>query len=123
MSQYGDGDSCSVFEESWRTAKKDHKCSACREVIRPGQRYHYTFSVFDGDSDVNKRCERCQIIFAHLSARIRKEGDAEEFCDAALNCGHTYVERWEEAPPEWLAALAFWRPGDPLPELPKAGTR
>lgn len=119
MSQFGDGDCASVASTEWRTARKEHRCHACREKIRPGQKYHYTFVVFDGAPDVTKRCERCQAIFAHLNERICKEGDTEEFCDDSLNCGHTYQQRWDEPPPEWLAALALWRPGDPLPELPK----
>lgn len=62
-----------------------------------------------------RRCPRCQVIYLHLEGRIRAEGDYDQFCDESLNCGHEYEERWEEAPPEWLAALAFWLPGDPLP--------
>ena len=116
MSQYGDGDGCaSVTDNEWRTARKDHTCSACREKIAPGQRYHRTFFVFDGEPYTFKRCERCQAIYEHLSARIRVEGETEEFCDDRLNCGHSYTDRWDEPPPDAIAALAFWRPGDPLP--------
>lgn len=118
MSQYGEGDSCSVWSDRWATARKEHRCKACGETVRPGYRYHTTFYVFDGDAHRVKRCERCQLIFEHLSARMQTEGEDEEFCDEALACGHEYRERWGEAPPEWLAALAFWRPGDPLPTLP-----
>ena len=118
MSQYGDGDYCSVFQERWVKAKKHHRCHACGEDVAPGACYHVTFSVFDGTADTTKRCARCQAIFEHLSARMRVEGDAEEFCDAELNCGHEYKERWREEPPAEIAALAFWRPGDPVPEKP-----
>lgn len=118
MSQYGDGDCASVYDEETRKARKPHKCGACREAIPPGQVYHRTFIVFDGEPEVFLRCARCQVIYEHLSKRIRDEGAYEEFCDLRLNCGHTYEDRWQEAPPAWLAALAFWRPGDPLPELP-----
>jgi len=123
MSEFGEGDYCPVWEESWRTARKDHNCHACQETIHPGHRYHYTFIVYDGSPDVTKRCERCQLIFEHLSARIRDEGDDEEFCNPTLSCGHEYKNRWGEAPPEWLSALAFWLPGDPLPELPEIPKR
>lgn len=117
MSQYGDGDYCPVWEESNPKARKPHKCHACGETIPVGTVYSRTFHVFDGKAYTTKRCPRCQVIFEHLSARISKEGDDEEFCDAKLNCGHEYKERWGEPPSEALAALAFWRPGDPLPEL------
>lgn len=115
MSQYGDGDPAAVYETEWRKARKEHTCDACSESIRPGARYLRTFVVHDGNAYSIRRCERCQAIHAHLSARIRAEGDSEEFCDDELNCGHDYRDRWDEEPPEEIAALAFWRPGDPLP--------
>lgn len=115
MSQFGDGEPVSVFEEEWRKARKEHRCDACGETIARGDRYHRTALLFEGEWQITARCVRCETIHAHLSGRIAKEGDSEEFCDAELNCGHTYEERWGEPPPEWLAALAFWRPGDPLP--------
>jgi hypothetical protein len=119
MSQYGDGDYCSVFENRWITsARKAHTCNACGESIHGGHRYHVTFSVFDGEPNTTKRCERCQAIYEHLSARMRTEGEPEEYCDPALHCGHTYEENWDEPPPEHIAALAFWRPGDPSPRSP-----
>lgn len=115
MSQYGDGESVDVCAETWRKARKEQRCDACSEIVSPGQRYHRTALLYEGSWQVTIRCERCEAIHAHLSARISKEGDPEEYCDPELNCGHTYLTRWNEPPPETLAALAFWRPGDPLP--------
>ena len=115
MSQYGEGDSCPVWSDRWVVARKEHHCRACGETIRPGDRYHKTFYIFDGNPHETKRCARCETIFDHLSGRIAKEGDCEEFCDERLACGHTYEERWREEPPPEIAALAFWLPGDPLP--------
>jgi hypothetical protein len=115
MSQYGDGDSPDVCDSEWRKARKPHDCDACGETVQPCQRYHRTSMLFDGAWSVWIRCVRCQAIFAHLSDRIRESGDHEEFCDAELNCGHDYRERWDEDPPPEIAALAFWRPGDPVP--------
>lgn len=112
MSQYGEGDYCPVWQDRWVTARKAHVCSACGETIERGNRYHTTFSVFDGIANQVKRCERCQTIFAHLSSLMT---DPEEFCDERLACGHEYVERWSEEPPPEIAALAFWLPGEPLP--------
>ena len=121
MSQYGD-EPCEKYEMRERVARKQHTCDACSMTILPGMKYAYVFLVHDGDAYTYKRCPRCQVIFVHLSERIRADGDAyEEFCDEKLNCGHDYEERWQEAPPEWLAALAFWLPGDPLPSVPASG--
>jgi uncharacterized C2H2 Zn-finger protein len=83
--------------------------------VAVGRKYHRTALLFDGNWETIVRCERCQAIYRHLSDRMAKEGDCDEFCDDHLNCGHGYQERWEEPPPEAIAALAFWLPGDPLP--------
>jgi hypothetical protein len=115
VSSFSDGESCEVTDDVWRKARKTHTCSACRETIAPGQRYHRTFYVFEGDPGVVIRCARCEAIYTHLNARMRDEGDHGEYCAAELDCGDTYEERWEEAPPPEIAALAFWLPGDPLP--------
>ena len=121
MSQYGDGDYCEVSDHSVRTARKVHHCHACGEAIRPGDTYGRTFYVFDGDAHTVKRCVRCEAIYNHLSTRMREEGEPEEFCDERLDCGHEYEENWDEPPPEHIAALAFWLPGDPLPSAPTSG--
>ena len=118
MSQYGD-EPCSVYDVKERVARKAHKCSACGERVEPGTKYTDVFMVHEGEPYTCKRCPRCQVIYLHLEGRIRAEGDYDWFCDERLNCGHEYEERSKEAPPEWLAALAFWLPGDPLP-IPSA---
>jgi hypothetical protein len=115
MSQYGDGDPVDVCESEWRKARKLHTCSACSEAISPSQKYHRTAILFEGQWQITARCERCEAIFRHLVAKIQKRGECDEYCDMELNCGHEYRERWNEDPPPEIAALAFWRPGDPLP--------
>jgi RNase P subunit RPR2 len=116
MSQYGDGDVAEAYRVTHHVARKEQRCCACSETIAPGHKYVRTFFVWEGEPYVFKRCARCDLIHQHLSDRIATEGESGEFCDEELHCGHDYEERWEEPPPEWLAALAFWRPGDPLPE-------
>jgi hypothetical protein len=113
VSQYGDGDDCPVHKVDARTARKDHTCDACDETIRPGHKYTRTALLFEGAWRVTKRCVRCEAIFQHLTERMK--GSSEEWCDGELNCGHDYEERWREPPPEAIAALAFWLPGDPVP--------
>lgn len=110
----GDEDPCSVWSESLRSARKEHRCSACRETIRVGDRYHYTFYVNDGSPGRVKRCLRCEAIYRTLEAkfedaRARDDGDVEdgEMPDIRLDCGHTWQQRWREEPPEDVARLAF----------------
>jgi hypothetical protein len=114
---YDDCEPVAVQDEDWRTARKSHRCSACGETVAPGHRYHRTAILFDGRWEATVRCARCESIHAHLSARIGREGADEEFCNATLSCGHEYRERWGEDPPPEISALAFWRPGDPLPSV------
>ncbi len=41
------------------TARKAHKCDACRTPIVPGEDYHYHTGKFDGHFFANKVCRRC----------------------------------------------------------------
>lgn len=111
MSVYCD-EQADVWNERRVKARKEHTCSACRETVRKGDRYVRDAMLSDGDWSVVIRCERCELIFDHLQERM---AGTDECADRELDCGHDYEERWGEDPPEWLAALAFWVPGDPLP--------
>jgi predicted RNA-binding Zn-ribbon protein involved in translation (DUF1610 family) len=104
-----------VYRETPRTARVAHKCSACREAIAPGHRYTSIAIVFDGEVEALKRCARCQALHEHLRAKVRADGERDEWPDERLNCGHTYLDRWECEPPEDVARLAFALPGDFAP--------
>lgn len=107
-----------IYEQRTRKARKEHECEACGGHIRPGDTYTRETMLYDGRWDNTTRCARCQLIFEHLVTMIRSgDGFGEEWPDSRLNCGHEYRERWEVDPPAWLAALAFWMPGDPLPQI------
>lgn len=101
-----------VWNEKAVRARKAHKCDACELTIRPGDVYTRDKLLYDGEWDTVVRCARCQLIFEHLQPMCSRDGDCP---DRELDCGHEYSERWDREPPEWLAALAFWVPGDPLP--------
>lgn len=117
MSQSCDGRN-DIFEQYTRKARKPHRCDACfTESIRPGDTYTREDALFDGQWSHTVRCSRCQLIFEHLVGMCREHGDGDEWPDPQLDCGHEYRERWEVDPPAWLAALAFWVPGDPLPHV------
>ena len=112
MSEDAGEEYAAVYRDSWRRARKSHECDACDLTIEPGHQYHITFTVFEGAPDMTKRCARCQAIYEHLTSRMDTR---EEVCNPKLNCGHEYRERWEEDPPENIAALAFWLPKDGKP--------
>jgi hypothetical protein len=48
-----------VWSVSWQTARKQHRCCECHELILPGQRYERIFCVQDGDAQTFKTCEFC----------------------------------------------------------------
>jgi hypothetical protein len=87
-----------------RQARKLHKCDACRTAIKPGERYRYVFTVYDGEADTTKRCLRCEAIYRHL---CDINTDSDTGVDGALNCGHSYRDIHECDPPEEIARLAF----------------
>jgi len=102
-----------VYDERTFRANKPHTCDACGVEIP--ERHHYTrvFMLFDGSKEHLKRCARCQLLHEHLRALCEP---GEQWPDERLNCGLRYEDEWGDVPPE-IAALAFWRPGDPLPAL------
>jgi hypothetical protein len=118
-----DGEVIVRSAKEWRTSRRARKCHACKEPIAVGARYHRTAYLFGGSWEVTARCERCQAIYEYLDAKIRFQpnGPDLEHCNERLNCGHEYRERWGEDPPPEIAALAFWLPGDPLPQHQKPG--
>lgn len=106
-----DGETVDVYEKTQQRSRKQRDCDACELPILPGHGYVRESTLYDGRWEHVVRCARCDLIWEHLQARM----PSGEFADRQLNCGHEYEERWGEKPPEWLAALAFWMPGDPLP--------
>lgn len=114
MSFQADGTN-DVYHEVRVIARKQHECDSvlCSDHIRPGDAYWRISIVFDGRAETVKRCLRCQHLHEHLRVLCRRMGDSM-WPDERLACGLDYAEEWGDVP-EHIAALAFWRPGDPLP--------
>ena len=100
-----------VYNENRQTARKPHTCDACGITIPKGGRYCRVTWVFDGSAGGVKRCLACQYTHEHLRALGEPDG---MWPDEELDCGESYEEHWGETP-DVIAALAFWRYGDPLP--------
>lgn len=47
------------FEEKTRKAVKPNKCSECRRVIEPGERYEHVAGKWDGHFETFKMCSDC----------------------------------------------------------------
>lgn len=111
MCDISDG-TCPVWRNEKRKARKDHTCVACGEVIRRGDTYEKHVNIFDGCvTDIN-RCLRCAEMWRAAQAKL----GWERVADLWLACGEDWEDNFGE-PPEHIAALAFWRPGEPLPEV------
>lgn len=100
-----------VYDERPSKARKPHECDACDEPIRAGDTYTRVRWIFDGSANGVKRCARCQFLHEFL----RSHGDGDMWPAERLDCGEEYEEHWGREPAPYIAALAFWRPGDPLP--------
>lgn len=100
-----------ILHSDFVRAAKDHRCMACCETIHKGDRHHVYTSVFEGSVSSDRHCSRC---WAICEALWRERGAVS--IDLGLDCGET----WEE-PPEHVAALAFWLPGEPLPTATQGG--
>jgi hypothetical protein len=55
-----DDECCTMISEGFRVARKSHKCCECREEIKPGSRYYYEFTTYDGETTAFKTCEICK---------------------------------------------------------------
>lgn len=54
--------SVTVHRESWHRARKSYKCIECHRDITIGERYRYSFQVFEGSAYSWHTCEHCGTI-------------------------------------------------------------
>lgn len=107
------GDEPNDFErDATHVARKEHKCCACKEAIKPGHTYTKITLGFEGKVNEHKHCLRCRAMFDALQKKCLAASDGEECAALRLNCGHEYKEKWGEDPPPELAELAFLLPGE-----------
>lgn len=112
MSHYSD-ELYAVYGEACVTANKSHACDACGIAIPKGGRYYRVRWVYDGSAGGVKRCLACQCTHEHLRELCEP---GEQWPNETLSCGLDYSDEWDSEPPPEIAALAFWRYGDPLPQ-------
>ena len=84
----------------WRKARKEHKCVACGETIRAGDRYHFV-SQKDDTFGTFKHCARCWTLG---EAILEAGADSWQY---DLNCGVSWQEAFGQEPPDEVARLAF----------------
>jgi hypothetical protein len=105
-------DYCDVHEHRIHKARKQHRCSACRAAIRPGDYYASVFVLGGGDVDTFKRCGSCETTWQHLkqlcdeSNRRNREHGERLYPREDLGCGLEYEDEWGDLPDE-VAVFAF----------------
>lgn len=79
------------------TAKKEHKCTECRGIIKPGDKYEKATGKFDGEFYSYKTCPDC----------ISLRGLFDRWCYLAIRESITeYVsEVYAQVPEKCIAAL------------------
>jgi hypothetical protein len=60
-------ETCTVWNETDRRARKEHVCDECREPITRGELHKYITSLFDGHWDTYRMCLLCDEIGDHFS--------------------------------------------------------
>lgn len=48
-----------AFAESWRSARKRHRCCECAGWIEPKERYEYASGIWDNQAYSYKTCKQC----------------------------------------------------------------
>lgn len=86
-----------VWTQTWRRARKEHRCEGCQRAIKPGSRYCITFSVFDGYASSEKSCRPCTA----LAERFGKEHHLTPFAS-------TLLEHLDECVSEEGSKAAHW---------------
>lgn len=105
MCDANDFDPVTDLRREWVKARKEHTCYACRETIRPGDRYHLWVSKFDGDLTVAHHCARCYLLMEALWS------SGAESVEWGLDCGVSYEEAFGPIPDD-VARLAFLTPDE-----------
>ena len=103
MSHYAE-EKYDIYSETFRRARKEHKCDACKQKILPGHYYCALFTLFDGNTEHIKRCGACQLTHEHLR-QLCYAADNDMWPDERLNCGLKYESEWGDEPPDEIAAL------------------
>jgi hypothetical protein len=67
---YCDYDPPSVFSSKSVTARKKHLCDECCRPINAGERYLYSFGVWEGYASSHYTCSHCQEIQKFVSISI-----------------------------------------------------
>lgn len=78
------------------TARRPHRCEECGRFIPVGTRYHYYFGTWEGETFINRACERCSA----LRVRVNK-------------FDHDYYEDYYNGLDSWIGGEMWREVGEP----------
>lgn len=78
-----------AFQEQARTARKQHVCCECRQLIMPGNKYQYASGVWEGKPDSFKTCLPCANI---RDEYMREVGEGVAFKELASCIGDCFSD-------------------------------
>jgi hypothetical protein len=99
------GESPTAWTECWRRARREHRCCACGETIRPGDRYHYLSGIWSGRPDRYKHCARCWHLLKLLEDQTTAAADFGEGISLTMDCGELWRDNFDAPEPSELAFL------------------
>jgi hypothetical protein len=67
-------DYATIYNEQLVRARKEHKCSCCRQIIIPRTRYRQVNSLYDGKWNNWKLCDTCIRVELAIVAHELEEG-------------------------------------------------
>ena len=62
-----DSDAPTLYRETNRTARKEHKCCECKRIITESEPYQHVVGVWDGEIRTFKTCAQCAAMRANLT--------------------------------------------------------
>jgi hypothetical protein len=100
-----DLESCPVWDERVRTARKQHECSCCGQAIKPGEAYMYHSHVFGGSAASEKLCAVCWFVREAFADRH------EHWMPFPRDLRHTIRECVSDYGEDWRVHMAVlqWR--------------
>jgi hypothetical protein len=64
------GDPPEVWRQTDHKARKPHKCNECGSYILIGEKYRYTFGIWEGDPSTHHACLRCIAIYEYVRGLV-----------------------------------------------------
>lgn len=81
----GDFETCKVYNEKDRKARKPHPCIECKRTIQPGETYKYGSGIFENKPFSHATCADCQSIVDAFFCEGRGFGSMWEYVREHIN--------------------------------------